>query len=196
MASTLSDNTATSASLDHLEAQCAPTKSRAHPAPLGSLPWPQQLASGRPKVEDFPLSTTRPTRASPRRAARSRTRPTAATSPRRAACPLPSPDLPASPGSRAPRRAAPPRHLIHTPDLSPSSPTGERRRPGPAARQPRAGQLLRPARRAVPPGHGLPAAGARGERAAAGRVADQRPERWPVRHGLLAHGGVAMSGLS
>ena len=59
MASTLSDNTAPSASLDHLEAQAAPTQPRAQPEPLGSLPWPQELASGRPKVEEFPLSTTR-----------------------------------------------------------------------------------------------------------------------------------------
>ena len=59
MASTLSDDTAPSASLDHLEAQAAPTHPRAQPEPLGSLPWPQELASGRPKVEEFPLSTTR-----------------------------------------------------------------------------------------------------------------------------------------
>ena len=59
MASTLSDDTAPSASLDHLEAQAAPTHPRAPPEPLGSLPWPQELASGRPKVEDFPLSTSR-----------------------------------------------------------------------------------------------------------------------------------------
>ena len=59
MASTLSDDTAPSASLDHLEAQAAPTHPRAQPEPLGSLPWPQELASGRPKVEDLPLSTTR-----------------------------------------------------------------------------------------------------------------------------------------
>ena len=59
MASTLSDDTAPSASLDCLEAQGAPTQPRAPPEPLGSLPWPQEPASGRPKVEDFPLSTTR-----------------------------------------------------------------------------------------------------------------------------------------
>ena len=53
MASTLSDDTAPSASLDHLEARAAPTQPRALPEPLGSLPWPQKLASGRPKVEDF-----------------------------------------------------------------------------------------------------------------------------------------------
>ena len=55
----LSDDAAPSASLDHLEARAAPTQPRAQPGPLGSLPWPQKLASGRPKVEDFPLSTTR-----------------------------------------------------------------------------------------------------------------------------------------
>ena len=49
MASTLSDDTAPSASLDHLEAQAAPTQPRAQPEPLGSLPWPQELASGRLK---------------------------------------------------------------------------------------------------------------------------------------------------
>ena len=59
MASTLSDDTAPSASLDHLEAQVAPTQPRAQPEPLGSLPWPQEPATGRPKVEDSPLSTTR-----------------------------------------------------------------------------------------------------------------------------------------
>ena len=59
MASTLSDDTAPSASLDRLEAQAAPTHPRASPEHLGSLPWPQEPASGRPKVEDSPLSTTR-----------------------------------------------------------------------------------------------------------------------------------------
>ena len=59
MASTLSDDTAPSASLDCLKARAAPTHPGAQPEPLGSLPWPQELASGRPKVEDFPLSTTR-----------------------------------------------------------------------------------------------------------------------------------------
>ena len=59
MASTLSDDTAPSASLDCLKARAAPTHPGAQPEPLGSLPWPQELASGRPKVEDFPLPTTR-----------------------------------------------------------------------------------------------------------------------------------------
>ena len=59
MASTLSDDTAPSAALDRLKARAAPTRPGAQPEPLGSLPWPQELASGRPKVEDFPLSTTR-----------------------------------------------------------------------------------------------------------------------------------------
>ena len=58
-ASALSDDTAASASLDHLEAQAAPTQPRAQPEHLGSSPRPQELASGRPKVEDFPLSTNR-----------------------------------------------------------------------------------------------------------------------------------------
>ena len=51
MASTLSDETAPSASLDHLEAQTTPTHPRAKPEPLGSSPRLQELASGRPKVE-------------------------------------------------------------------------------------------------------------------------------------------------
>ena len=59
MASTLSDDTAPSASLDRLKARAAPTHPGAQPEPLGSLPRPQELASGRPKVEDLPLSTTR-----------------------------------------------------------------------------------------------------------------------------------------
>ena len=59
MASTLSDDTAPSASLDHLEAQAAPTHPRAPPEQLGGSPWPQQPASGRPKVEESPLSSTR-----------------------------------------------------------------------------------------------------------------------------------------
>jgi hypothetical protein len=59
MASTLSDDTAPPASLDCLEAQAAPTQPRAQPEHLGSSPRPQELASGRPKVEDFPLSTSR-----------------------------------------------------------------------------------------------------------------------------------------
>ena len=53
MASTLSDDTAPSASLDRLKARAAPTHPRAQPEPLGGLPWPQELASGRPKVERF-----------------------------------------------------------------------------------------------------------------------------------------------
>ena len=59
MASTLSDDTAPSVSMSHLEVQAASTQPRAQPGPLGSLPWPQQPASGRPKVEDSPLSTNR-----------------------------------------------------------------------------------------------------------------------------------------
>ena len=57
-ASTLSDDTAPSASLDHLEAQAAPTQHGAPPEPLRSLQWPQEPASGRPKVEFSPLSTS------------------------------------------------------------------------------------------------------------------------------------------
>ena len=35
----------------------APTHPRAPPEQLGGLPWPQELASCWPKVEEFPLST-------------------------------------------------------------------------------------------------------------------------------------------
>jgi hypothetical protein len=59
MASTLSDDSAPSASLGQLEARAAPTHPRAPPEHLGSLPWPQEPATGRTKVEDSPLSTTR-----------------------------------------------------------------------------------------------------------------------------------------
>ena len=40
-------------------AQAAPAHSRAQPEQLGSSPWPLELASGRPKGEGSPLSTTR-----------------------------------------------------------------------------------------------------------------------------------------
>ena len=59
MASTLSDDPAPSASLDHLEAQAAPMQPRAQPEPLGGLPWPQEPGSGRPNDEDLAPSTTR-----------------------------------------------------------------------------------------------------------------------------------------
>ena len=49
MPSSLRDDTAPSASLDHLEALAAPTHPRAPPGPLGSSPPPPQLASGWPK---------------------------------------------------------------------------------------------------------------------------------------------------
>ena len=48
-----------SASLDHRTAQAASMHPRAPAEPLGSSPRPQELASGRPKVEAFPLSTSR-----------------------------------------------------------------------------------------------------------------------------------------
>jgi cullin 1 len=59
MASTLFEDSAPSASLDHLNAEAAPMHPTAKPEPLGSSPWPQEPASGRPKVEVVPLSTTR-----------------------------------------------------------------------------------------------------------------------------------------
>ena len=52
--STLSEDSAPSASLDSLKTQAAPTHPRAQPEQLGGLPWPQEPASGRPKIEDFP----------------------------------------------------------------------------------------------------------------------------------------------
>ncbi len=55
----LPDDPAPSASLDHLSAQAAPTHPRAPTEHIGSSPWPQGRASGRPNVEDFPLPTTR-----------------------------------------------------------------------------------------------------------------------------------------
>ena len=63
----LPDDTAPSASLDHLRAQAAPEHPRLKPEPLGSLPRPQEPCSGRSKVEDFPLSTSRPRRPGARR---------------------------------------------------------------------------------------------------------------------------------
>jgi hypothetical protein len=59
MASTLFEDSAPSASLDCLKARAASTHPRAQPEPLGGSPWPHELASGRPKVEDGPLPTTR-----------------------------------------------------------------------------------------------------------------------------------------
>ena len=57
--STLFDDTAPSARLVAPRAQAAPTHLRARPEHLGSSPWPQEPASGHPKVEDLTLSTTR-----------------------------------------------------------------------------------------------------------------------------------------
>ena len=58
MASTLFEDPAPSARLVPPGAQAAPTHPRAQPEHLGSLQWAEQLASGHPKVEDFPLSGT------------------------------------------------------------------------------------------------------------------------------------------
>ena len=57
--STPCEDRAYSASLGRLEAQAASTHPGAPPQQLGGSPWPQQLPSGRPKVEDVPLSTIR-----------------------------------------------------------------------------------------------------------------------------------------
>ena len=53
--SALPEDSAPSASRDGLKAQAAPTHPGAPPKQLGSSPWPQQPASGRPKLEDVPL---------------------------------------------------------------------------------------------------------------------------------------------
>ena len=57
--STLLDDSAPSASVDGLKAPLAPTHPKAQPGRLGSVPSFQELASGRPRVEDVPLATTR-----------------------------------------------------------------------------------------------------------------------------------------
>jgi hypothetical protein len=56
------------ASLGHLRAHAAPMHSGAPPEQLGSSPWPQQLAAGRPKVQCFATCNHQATsrRASPR----------------------------------------------------------------------------------------------------------------------------------
>ena len=59
MPSALPDETAPSASLGHLQAQAAPMHPGAPPEPLGSSPWPQELASGWPKDEEVPFATSR-----------------------------------------------------------------------------------------------------------------------------------------
>ena len=57
--STLFEDSAPSARPVAPGAQAAPTHPRAPLEQLGSSPWPEQPASGRPKVEDSPLSTNR-----------------------------------------------------------------------------------------------------------------------------------------
>ena len=107
--STRPEDRAPSEYLDQLMAQAAPPRPRAAPEPLGSAPWPQQLASGRPKAEDLPLSSGRPP---PWRQLASRpTRPCLATL-RRPAAPLPSLGLdplltPLRPRTRASRLRLP-----------------------------------------------------------------------------------------
>ena len=68
----LFEHAAPSASLDGRRAWASPTHRRAHPEHLGGLPWPQELASGRPNVEGW--STFNPAgradRGGARRAAR------------------------------------------------------------------------------------------------------------------------------
>ena len=54
MPSALLEDGAPLASLDRFKARAAPTTTRAQPRVLGSLRWPQQPASGRPKVEVSP----------------------------------------------------------------------------------------------------------------------------------------------
>ena len=59
--SALTEDGAPSASLDHLKAPAAPTHPGAPPPPRAGSPWPQELASGRPNVDEslrLPLSGT------------------------------------------------------------------------------------------------------------------------------------------
>ena len=51
---TLPEDSAPSACLDGLQARAAPTHPRAQPEQLEGLPWPQELASSWPKVEECP----------------------------------------------------------------------------------------------------------------------------------------------
>ena len=53
------EDSAPPASRDYLKAQAAPPYLRAPPEQLGGLPSSQELASGRPNLEESPLSTTR-----------------------------------------------------------------------------------------------------------------------------------------
>ena len=55
MPSALFDDSAPSARLVPPGAQAAPTHARAPPEQLGSLRWPPQPASGRPKVDESPF---------------------------------------------------------------------------------------------------------------------------------------------
>ena len=58
-ASALVEDGAPSASLDGPKARAAPTHPGAPPEQIWSSPWSQPPASGRPKVEDSSLSTSR-----------------------------------------------------------------------------------------------------------------------------------------
>jgi argininosuccinate lyase len=55
----LSEDSAPPASMDRQKAWGSPAHPRARPEQLGGCPWPQEPASGRPKVEDAPLTTGR-----------------------------------------------------------------------------------------------------------------------------------------
>ena len=55
-AACLLEDGAPSASLNHLKPRGSPVYPGAPPQRLAGSPWPQQLASGRPKVEDVPAS--------------------------------------------------------------------------------------------------------------------------------------------
>ena len=57
--STVSEDSAPSASLDPRKAQAAAPHPGAPPEQRGGAPWPQWPASGRPKVEADPLATSR-----------------------------------------------------------------------------------------------------------------------------------------
>ena len=59
MPSTLSEDGAPSTSLNPLEGSGCSNTPEAQPQQLGSLPWPQELASAGAQDEDSPLSSIR-----------------------------------------------------------------------------------------------------------------------------------------
>ena len=96
--------------LDHPKAQAAPTQPGAPPQQRGGSPWPQERASGRPKVEDLPLPSTPGAARGPRGAVHApgaRSRPISARSRRRALRPSPFALVSSAPLTISPDLAAP-----------------------------------------------------------------------------------------